>query len=137
MSYDSEESTKPQARTGRSGDGGDRSMRSSISSSERPLNLAKSQLPLSLVITLIVMSISAAGSWWQLSSHAQNRTIHLDEKDVIEGGGVAYKNDVRQLRWDFEHRLTKMLRSVTVNCRYVKTGNLDSVCTVMVPESAE
>lgn len=131
--YESEDSTKPQTRLSRSGGGGG----GTTSSSERPMNLAKGQLPVTLVITLVVMSVSAAGSWWRLSSHAQNRTIHLDERNVIEGGGVAYKNDVRQLRWDFEHRLTKMLRSVTVNCKYANRGSLDSICTLTVPEYNE
>lgn len=131
--YESEDSTKPQGRvTSRSSNG-----QSAGSSPSNALNLAKTHLPMPLVITLLAMAISAAGSWWQLSSHAQNQTIHLDEKDVIEGGGVAFKNDVRQLRWDFEHRLTKMLRSVTVNCKYSAKGSFDSICTVAVPGDVE
>ena len=130
--YETEDSTKPQTRLSRSGGGSE-----GVRNSDHPVNLAKAQLPVSLVVTLLMMVVSAAGSWWQLSSHSQNRTIHLDEKDVVEGGGVAYKNEVRQLRWDFEYRLTKMLRSVTVHCKYVTKGSLDSVCTLMVPEHAE
>lgn len=133
--YESEDSTKPQARVSSRSNGVGSS--SAGSSPSNAINLAKTHLPIPLVITLLAMAISAAGSWWQLSSHAQNRTIHLDEKDVIEGGGVAFKNDVRQLRWDFEHRLTKMLRSVTVNCKYSSKGSLDSVCTLAVPGDVE
>jgi hypothetical protein len=126
----SEDSTKPGSRRAvlSSGHG------TTVVATGEGLNVLKLRMPIVMVGSLIAMSISLSGVWWKLVGHAEAKTIHLDERAVIEGGGVAYKNDIRDIQYHFERRLRKMLQGTTVTCRVKKAGQMESECTLSVAD---
>lgn len=101
-----------------------------------PVPVTRLSVPIILVVSLVVAAITASGTWFKVQAHADSRSIHLDEHEVIQGGGVAFKNDVSRLQWDFEQRLRRMLAGIKVVCRNTR-GSMDSVCSLTLPESGE
>jgi len=109
-----------------------------VTSSERTIGVHKLHVPLIMVVGLGVSLVGMSGVAWRLISHAEAKAIHLDEQEVIRGGGVAYKQDVRAAESTFEHQMLEqhkkiraLLRKVELRCRRTSTT---TVCSIDVPE---
>lgn len=92
-----------------------------------------------MIGTMVMGALAIAGTIWKLQSHAEAKTIHLDESEVVKGGGVAYKADVSQARQDFERRMVeeqrktrRTIRAIELNCRKGPAGSL--ACRTSIPD---
>lgn len=99
-------------------------------------------VPLPAMIAILVFMLGGVASMTLVWAASTNPAMHLEPDVVTQGGGVAYKNEVKNVRQDFkdallsEHRSTrKMLLQMTLRCRRAAGGS-DLDCTVSyLPES--
>lgn len=84
-----------------------------------------------IVLFVVTSAVSATLAWARMTAHSQERQTHLDPVEVTKGGGLAYHNEVTQLRYDSEKRLRRTLKSMTFACRPAAGG---MNCSVDVPE---
>lgn len=109
------------------------------------VHVNKLYVPPSMIATIIAVLIggvaSMAAVWWRTTSHAEAREVHVDSREREKGAGVAYKNDVSQLRQDIDKRLAddgrktrRLIKSMTMSCR--KRGE-NLACSIDLPEDIE
>lgn len=70
-------------------------------------------------------------TWVRISDHTTDKNVHLQTEVVVEGGGVAYKKDVRIS----EIRIRNAVRTMKGNCAPIKGDGW--ACTFNVPEPIE
>jgi hypothetical protein len=109
-----------------------------LSGAERTIPVTRLHMPVVMVAGVLISLLGIGGASWRLIAHAEAKHIHLDEAGVIEGGGVAYKNDVRTAEAAFERglaeqhkKIRKLLRQVELRCKRVQG---ETVCSIDVPE---
>lgn len=99
-------------------------------------------VPLVLMLTFIVAIVGGVTSmslvWWQTTSHATDTHTHVPIQESIEGGGVAYKQDVarveetaREERRAQYKATRKLLTKMQITCQRTRKG---LVCGVTLPE---
>jgi len=101
------------------------------------VNVARLHIPLPMMITILVFIISGAialaGVWFKTEAHIGAYEKHVDMGKVVEGGGVAYKNDVEKARADFDRKTRRLLKAMKITCRQASSRDT-LTCTVDLPE---
>lgn len=104
----------------------------------RSIPITRLHMPIVMVVALIAFAVSIGGTVWSVVAHAHATTIHLNENEVIKGGGVAFKSDVQAVERALDQRLNeqhrrmrKLLRELTLRC---KSARGELACAVVVPE---
>jgi hypothetical protein len=101
------------------------------------VNVARLHVSLPMMITALVFIISGAiavaGVWFRTEAHIAAGEKHIDMNRAVEGGGIAYKNDVERARGDFEKKTRRLLKAMKITCR--QTASRDALtCSVDLPE---
>ena len=90
---------------------------------QKTVDVTRLRFPLALVLAVLVATTSIVLAWGQVERHAANGAIHLNEQEMIKGGGLVTKRDLR-----------RVLRSMQITC----TGGIGQLqCSVVIPEVAE
>lgn len=101
------------------------------------VNVTRLHIPLPMMITVLVFIISGAiavaGVWFKTEAHIGAEEKHVDMGKVVEGGGVAYKNDVEKARADFERKTRRLLKAMKITCRQASSRDA-LTCSVDLPE---
>jgi hypothetical protein len=106
------------------------------------MSVTRLHVPLPVMITVLVFMLGGVVSvtlvWGKTTEHRDDKHVHIDETEAIQGGGVAFKSDVAAVRTEFEQKMTgeyqktrKMLKAMTIGCT-TKHGAL--TCKVDLPE---
>jgi hypothetical protein len=101
------------------------------------VDVARLHIPLPMMITIFVFIISGAvamaGVWFRTEAHIGAGEKHVDMNRVVEGGGVAYKNDVERARSDFERKTRRLLKAMKITCKQASSRDI-LTCSVDLPE---
>lgn len=92
--------------------------------SSKPVSINKIQVPLLMMVTAFVLVAGGIISMTLVWAQTTDPARHLQPQVVTRGGGVAYKNEVKEARQEFEdailkeHKRTrKMLKEMVLRCR--------------------
>lgn len=105
---------------------------------EKTIPVSQIHIPLPAMVAVIVAMIGGVVSMTLVWAKATDPASHLEPAIVTNGGGVAYKNEIKSAREDFkdalldEHRVTrKMLLEMQLRCRKSPgSGATDLDCKV-------
>jgi len=106
---------------------------------EKSIPVSQIHIPLPAMIAVLTFMLGGVTSMTLVWAKATDPALHLEPGLVTLGGGVAYKNDVKNAREDFkdalrvEHRITrKMLLEMQLRCRRAQgsSTNTEMDCKV-------
>ena len=110
----------------------------------QPVNINRVHIPFLVVIAFIGVIIGGVVSmtvvYATTRAHVIDEQIHINQASAIQGGGVAYKQDVYAVERKFEQAMRaehsktrKMLKGMKISCRAGnRRGQLD--CDITLPE---
>lgn len=97
-----------------------------------PIPINKLTVPLSVLVGFFLSCAGLFGtvgySWFKTEAHAGQEGIHISVPEATRGGGLAYKNDLR----DMEKQFRRTLKSMTLRCRVIMG---ETACSVDLPET--
>lgn len=100
-----------------------------------PVDVAQARLTIPVVMFLMLLAtvvggvVSLTDVYNRLSSHAKDPHVHVNAEAAVNGGGVAYKNDIR----DERQRMRALLKSMEISCTRGPRGDT-MTCRVYLPE---
>lgn len=105
---------------------------------EKTIPVSQIHIPLPAMVAILVFMLGGVVSMTLVWAKSTDPALHLEPIIVTSGGGVAYKNEVKNVRQDFkdalldEHRATRrMLLQMTFRChRPPGAGAADLDCRV-------
>lgn len=109
-----------------------------VPQAEKTIPVSQIHIPLPAMVAVIVAMIGGVVSMTLVWAKATDPALHLEPAVVTNGGGVAYKNEIKSARQDFkdalldEHRVTRrMLLEMQLRCRKAPgSGATDLDCKV-------
>ena len=114
-----------------------------LTSQEKTIPVSQIHIPLPAMIAVLTFMLGGVTSMTLVWAKATDPALHLEPVVVTNGGGVAYKNEVKSSREDFkdalldEHRATRrMLLQMVLRCKKPPGAGTDLDCKVSyLPES--
>ena len=103
-----------------------------VPTESRSWSITRLHVPLAIVIGLLLSLPTFVSQWYKWEGHTQAAAIHIDSVEVVRGGGVAYKNELKDAIAQQAKSTRMLLRNMAIRCRKDRDGGF--LCGVELPE---
>jgi hypothetical protein len=108
---------------------------------EKPISITQIHIPIMITIGASVVLgtslLSIAATWYRVSAHSEDKVVHASSSEAVQGGGIAFKNEIQTVRSALEEKIRedgkktrKAVGSMRINCSGRPGGDLR--CTTSI-----